>query len=389
MGTAMATQQPLRDLAALGGGQAKVVTFYLDLEPSEFGLPGARTSQIESLVDAADRQTPGLDLHRPLDKEDPVVQMVQRLRDYLEGEFDPAGARSAAVFAASDRPGQEVLRLEIQVDPLAAVGDRPVMRPLLREPPPLLDCCVFLVSRRRAQSLIDRGLGLEQVEGLEDDVPGRHDQGGPAQARYQRHIEQHVRDHVKHACAQLRELHDRTGFDRLIIGGEEDVVPFVDQSLTSELSRLVIGRLGKDHVGAELGTIAAAATRIARADQERRDRELIDRLGERLGRNELGAVGVGDVLLALNERAVDTLLVSSDLQADGARCPGCGWLAEWEGECPVDGTRLRVEPDLVEAMIGSGFAQSATVRVMDDPLVVGNGGAAAILRFPAAVPERG
>jgi peptide chain release factor subunit 1 len=55
----------------------------------------------------------------------------------------------------------------------------------------------------------------EQGEAFKDFVPGKHDQGGPSQARYQRHHEAHVHWHLKRVVSHLAEMLRRRQLDRL------------------------------------------------------------------------------------------------------------------------------------------------------------------------------
>ena len=64
----------------------------------------------------------------------------------------------------------------------------------------------------------------ELSESRDEMVPGQHDQGGWSQARYERHIEEHVRAHFKETAGQLFDLAQHRPFRLLVIGGTEEVV---------------------------------------------------------------------------------------------------------------------------------------------------------------------
>jgi peptide subunit release factor 1 (eRF1) len=115
--------------------------------------------------------------------------------------------------------------------------------------------------------------------------------------------------------------------------------------------------------------------------EEEREAAALDRLGEG-GR---AALGLQDVLRALNERRVECLLVDERFDSPGTSCPECGWLGpDGERTCPVDGRELERLEDLTEAAIELTLQQSAeilAIRRRREELAERAGGIAALLRF--------
>ena len=95
--------------------------------------------------------------------------------------------------------------------------------------------------------------------------------------------------------------------------------------------------------------------------------------------------GIADVLEALTEQRVGTLLLAGDFHAAGARCWRDGMLLPPDvSECPVDGTATGPVPDLREPMIAAAVRQDATVLVFpepDEPLRAPDHRVGALLRF--------
>src|SRR5215217_6607125 len=86
----------LRQLAEVQPEQGRVLSVYMDLDPSEFGTPPARASQITSLVTEARRRIDELD-HA---EQKALRADLEAVRDALSqpGIADD-GARGVAVFA--------------------------------------------------------------------------------------------------------------------------------------------------------------------------------------------------------------------------------------------------------------------------------------------------
>ena len=115
--------------------------------------------------------------------------------------------------------------------------------------------------------------------------------------------------------------------------------------------------------------------------EDERESEALERLGE----PERAAIGLEDVLRALNERRVETLVADERFAAEGTCCPTCGWLGPaGETACPVDGSELEQVDDLTEAAIELTIQQDAdilAVRNRREELQDRAGGIAALLRF--------
>jgi peptide chain release factor subunit 1 len=360
---------------------AGVFSLYLDLDPSEFAVPKARIAQVESLADTARKRYTDDEEHRPLELDSPVARAVERVRNYLESDFAPRGARGVATFVAEDPELFVVIRLHHIVEGRVVLDERPFVRPLLEGPPLLDGWCVLMVNRRTARLLCGRGGSLQEVAGFTDAVHGRHDQGGWSQPRYQRHIEKQVKDHVQHACQELFEHSRRERVERLVLVTTEEIRHLVEAALHPELARTLAGHLTADIETAKPEQLAPEVLEVAVRDREEVDRELLDVLETELAHGGRAAAGLKPVLEALNLRSVAVLLACPDLAGAARSCPSCGWLGLSELVCPVDGTPTTGRDDVLEAAVESALDQGATVRLLADDQVKETACTAALLRF--------
>ena len=125
----------------------------------------------------------------------------------------------------------------------------------------------------------------------------------------------------------------------------------------------------------------AAAAPLIEADDRRREREALDRLEEGLGAGGRAAAGLDEVLSALNERRVESLLLAEGWRAAGVACPQDGWLGVAEPSCPLDGTATEQREDIVESAVEAALAQSAEVMVLRYEDLSDHDSIAALLRF--------
>lgn len=168
---------------------------------------------------------------------------------------------------------------------------------------------VALVSRKHGRVFLGTEAGLSEVGDIEDDVHRWHAQGGWSQARFQRGIEKEERDHIDHVCERLFALHRRRPIDHLVIGGPAEIWPLFEARLHPYLRERVAGHIELDVQHSSTDEVLKHARAAMDAVRERREREAIGRVTEGLGTGDQSVAGPEDVLAALRERRVATLLL--------------------------------------------------------------------------------
>jgi peptide chain release factor subunit 1 len=369
----------LRRLAEVRLDRPVVLSFYLDLDPTEFATPPARATAVRSLLDEADRQVRDHgDL--PHGERMDLRASLERASSVLEGDLPAEGAQALAIFAAESAGLFEVLKLPRPVPSRVAIRRSPLVAPLARLAR-RERWCVALVNRRDARIFRGSPDGLREIEQIHDLVFGQHDQGGWSQARYQRGIEKEKDDHLKHTVEALMKHFKRRPFERLIVGGPREVAADFESKLHGYLAERLAGRIEVDVEHSTPDQVHEAVQPRFEELEEEREADALERLGE-TGR---AAIGLEDALRALNERRVETLVADERYSAEGARCPSCGWLGPaGERSCPIDETELETLDDLTEAAVELTIQQSAeilAVRRRRDELAERAGGIAALLRF--------
>ena len=374
------TRDRLRRLADVKPERGRVLSVFLNLDPTEFATPAARSTAITSvLTKAAHRIDEAEGLEH--DERAALKEDVERVREALmASDIAQNGTRAVAVYACKPADLLEVVRITRPVD-FAVVLDRtPYLEPLAAEAHEER-WCVLLVNRRNARFFVgEDGGALEETDRVEDDVHSQHDQGGWSQARYQRGVEKEKDDHLVHVADVAFGAYKRRGFDRLLVGAPEELVGELEQKLHPYLRERIAGRLHLDVENSSIEDVRGAA-RSAIEDWRRRcEREALDRLTEGVGRGGRGAAGLAAVLQALNEQRVETLLVGDGYRSEGGRDPDTGMLHA--GDHGPDGRELERVGNIVEPAIEKAIEQSAKVikvRYHDDlgPL----GGIGAVLRY--------
>lgn len=357
----------------------RVLSLYLDLDPSAFGTTPARAAQISSLLDEAERRA----RDRSLDHDARLALRadVERARDFLRSDFSAKGAHAIALFASRPANLFEVLRLPDAVPRAVAVNDTPWLDPLIGRD--RTRRCIALVNRRTLRVFADSPGGeLREVEQLADDVPGKHDQGGWSQANYERSIEEEVRKHLERSARSLFEHFQRQPFDVLAVGCPAELWTAVEHALHPYVRERCLGRFETDVEHVNLDEALHAAHELFAAAERKHVDELLARVQAGVGSGGRAADGLVPVLNALNERRVEALLYEPGFSRPGFVCPTSGWLGVEAGACPSGAEQAEPVANVLEAAIAAAILQSAKVLALRDRPELGPlGGIAAVLRF--------
>ncbi|MBV8432516.1 MAG: hypothetical protein JO244_15235, partial [Solirubrobacterales bacterium] len=346
-------------------GEHRVISLYLDLDPERFATGPARASQIRSLLDEGARQLETID---GLGHEDKVSlrEDLKRLDSFLTAPEAPfKGVRSLAIFCSQPEDLFEVVRLAKPVPARVVIDSSPYVEPMV-EALETRQWLVALVNRRSARLLAGSPEALRERERREDNVPGRSEAGGWSQANYERSAEKDAMDHLRGVADDVNRRVREERFDRVVLGGPHEVVARFEELLADEVrSRLVPERVDVDITSASEAQVRAAVEEIVRGDEERGEKETLQRLADAVGAGRRGVEGLEPTLQALNERRVQTLVLRPDFDGKARRCPGDGMLVPpGVEECPADGSETVEVEHVREAVVEAAIAQDAEVMVI-------------------------
>jgi peptide chain release factor subunit 1 len=369
----------LRRLADVRPDRGRVLSLFLNLDPAQFGTAPARATAITSLLtDAAHK----IEAYEGLDHDERewLRADLERVRSALSaGNIAENGTRAVAVYACAPEDLLEVIPLRRPVESRVCVGRRPAVDPLVAQADGER-WVVLLANRRNARIFRGSDADVEETDRVQDDVHSQHDQGGWSQANYERSVEKEKEDHLTHVAEVLFSIYKRQGFDRLLIGAADELLPDVERHLHTYLRERIVGRLHLDVENSGIEDVRAAVGEALDGYAAAQEREALDRLAEGVGRGTRGTGGLSDVLGALNEGRVDTLLVAVGFSAPGLRDPDTGLL--YAERYAPDGIRTERLDDVVEPAVEKAIEQSARVlRVSHHDDLGPLGGIGAVLRY--------
>ncbi|MBI2912434.1 MAG: host attachment protein [Chloroflexi bacterium] len=303
--------------------------------------------------------------NRPAEERSPSLRReTERVLRFLEESWRPEG-KGLAVFSSEPIGLWETLTLQVPLPSAAYFGDTPYVRLLARIIDEYERYAAVVVDKEDAHLYVIHMAEIEQQSKVFDaDVPGRHDQGGWAQARYQRHTGFHVHEHLKHVLQRLERYYHARPFDRLILGGPEEALTEFQKMLPSVLQERLIGTFHASAKGRPQEVFARAAG-VFEAYERAQEEALVDRIADDAGSGGPGVLGPGDTIRALNGGRLHKLVVIDGILIPGAECANCRLLIELpSASCPACGAATTHLPDLVERAIQRIYENNGSVEVV-------------------------
>jgi peptide chain release factor subunit 1 len=350
----------LRELAGFRVAKGCAITMYLNLDPSTTATAGETSTRINSLLDEAEKSDAANRRDLTHEERVGVKADLDRIRAFFENEFSRDGARGFAVFSAGMDNFWHTLALLEPVPDGTKVGPDFYLAPLV----PLVGrgdgAIVAVVGREQGDLFRLRSGRLEEIADRFDEQPGRHDQGGWSQARYQRHIEKLVQEHLRGVAGELdRQLRRMPSAKVVVVSSEETRAEFAEL-LSNEVRTAVVGWTHAEAhaTPAELLALVSPLLEQHRAEAERRS---LDRWREEAGRNGRASSGWAQTLEAASDGRVELLLFQDGVSRPAWQCPACARAALEEGSCPLDGTRMELRDDGLDLAIHQTLVHGGTV----------------------------
>jgi peptide chain release factor subunit 1 len=374
----MVTWSLLRELASFRAENGCATSLYLNLDPSDVPTAGDAQARMNALLTAAAKSDRKDLTHEQRGSLKADWEHVAR---WFDDDFERGGSRGLVVFAAGLDNFWRTLPLPEPVPDKVKVGRDFELAPLV----PLVGradgTIVAVVGREQGRLYRLTGGRLEELVQHYDEQHGQHDQGGWSQARYRRHIEKLVQEHLKGVAEELDRSRRRLHSPRVVLVCSEEMRSEFTGELSADARAALVGWTSARAQAGPTELLEAVTPILERAEATD-EAEAIARWREEAGRNGRAATGWEQTLEAASDARVELLLFQEGTDRPAWRCPACGRAAVSDGSCPLDGTRMEeVEAGLdlaVHQTLAHGGAVWAIRHHEDLAPVEGIG---ALLRF--------
>ncbi len=357
------TWEGLRELADFRAEKGCAISLYVDLDPSIVPTAGDADTRFNSLLSEAERSSGANDGGLTHDQRGGLKADFERIREYFENDFDRDGAHGLVLFSAGLDNVWRPRALIDSVPDRVRVGRDFHLAPLV----PLVGrgegAIVAVVGRERGELFRLHSGRLEEILDKTEEVPGKHDQGGWSQARFQRHIEKIVGEHLREVADALGNLVRQMSLPKVIIVATEETRAEFEEVLGNEARDAVVGWTSAE-AHAQPTELLELTSPILEEARVKEEAELIERWREQAGRGERAASGWDETLEAASDERVEALLYQDGAEHEAAQCPACGRLSVAAGPCPLDGTQMERRDEGLDLAVRQVIAHSGTAHAI-------------------------
>lgn len=221
---------------------------------------------------------------------------------------------------------------------------------------------------------------IEELKEIKQWFPGRHDMGGWSQARYQRHIEDHLRRNLKKVEDEIEKIERKKKFDRLILAGTPKAISLFKKILPQTLRKKIVGEF-KAELFATKDKILAQAAKIEEKIERKKEKEKIIIWQKFLGKKDKSCSGLDAVLKAVFQKRILELYIDFNFKKFGYECFNCHYLSLTRKICPICGQNME-KVDLIDELIQLVLAQNGKIEfVIENKQFNKLGGVGARLRY--------
>jgi peptide chain release factor subunit 1 len=354
----------LRELAAFRAEKGCAISFYVNLDPRDAPTALDADARVSSLLVQGERSNGAVHAHLTHEQRLGLKTDFERIGNFFEQEFSRDGTQGLAIFTAGLDNVWRTLPLTEAVPDRVHVGREFHLAPLV----PLVGrgdgAIVAVVGRERGQLFRLRGGRLEEISDQTEESPGRHDQGGWSQKRFQRHIEKLVSEHLRHVADALDRRVRRLRSPKVVVVSSEETRAEFDDLLSAEAKKAIVGWTSAEaHASpADLLELAKPILEQARAQEEG---EVVERWREEAGRGGRAASGWAATLEAASDGRIELLVYEDGVDHEAFQCPACGRLSVEGGPCPLDGTTMERRDDGLDLAVHQTLAHGGTVKALN------------------------
>jgi peptide chain release factor subunit 1 len=308
----------------------------------------------------------------------------EEIQQYMDGVIHRTydeGVNGFAIFACSGIDTFKIFRSSIPFDNQFTISSKPSLRQLVQISDEYRTAIAVMVDTDRAK-IFEVSLGKIHLESqIESYVPGRHEQGGWSQMRFQRHIREHMHQHHKGVAEQLIKLFNEERYENIVLIGREHILATFKPLLPERVREKIKGDLSAEFKE-EPSSLAQKVSEYLRGEYVKEEDTFIQEIIETALARGAATVGLRDTIEAINRGQVHRLVLDRELKRQGWQCTECLALGEITSlRCPFCNSAITTV-DLAEEMIRSAINKDGEVElVRDHPKLSKHEGVGAMLRF--------
>lgn len=366
----MLTQDEMRELLSYTS-ESPMLSVYLNTDPA-MGNAEAYKLRLRTML-----------------KNIELTEDTEAILSFVDHEYDWSG-RSLAIFSCAADDFFRAYSLVIPTRDRVRTAHAPHVKPLAD----LLDnyggYAVALVDKQGARLFYYHMGELLEQEGVMGEAVRRTKRGGASQLTGRRggtagqtnYAEEVAERNMKDAAEFAGHFFNEHRVRRIILAGTDDNVSLFRTLLPKTWQSLVVGTFPMSMTASKI-EVSEKALEIIKAEDLRRESDLVHKIVTAAAKGREGTVGLEDTLAAVKDGRVNTLVVEDGYRSAGYQCLSCSYLTTQElAVCPFCGGDFDTINDVVDFAVNEVMKTGGDVEIVRDvPALEQAGRIAAQLRY--------
>jgi len=290
----------------------------------------------------------------------------EKILNYMENNLKTR-AHGTAVFACNKLGIFETFQSLLPFENSFSVDSFPHLKQLAYQAEEFENTLVIMFDSKYSRIFsLKLGGSIMSEKDITDIVHRYHEQGGWAQARYQRHIKDQIHKHYEETAKAAVKLFDEEQFNNVILIGQEQEVKNFRLDLPKRVNVKVIdvdNLYMRENTGKILETILED---LRKTEKEKELKVVKDEitLAQSGGTQTLG---MQDTIQLAKEGRISLLTAVKDFSFEGWRCDGCYYIekTQYQAGCPKCNGNMK-RTDLVEEAIRLTLKNGGEVNLVED-----------------------
>lgn len=287
---------------------------------------------------------------------------AEKIQDYIENNLNTK-SHGLAIFAC-DRLGIfETFQTIMPFENEFIANTIPHLKQLAYQADECENALVIMTDSKFAKIYIVKlgGFILEENT-FEHEVHRFHHQGGWAQMRYQRHIENQAHKHYSEVARAATKLIGEYNFDNVILVGQQNEIKKFQDLLPNRIKIKVISTNNlqmRENTNGILETIIEDL----KNNEDKKESDCVEDVIEKAPRHSV--TGMQDTIKLVQDGRSETLVIPNYKKYPGWKCDGCLYVArdQHQAGCGHCNGNTR-ETDLIEELIRLNFRNSGKIEIV-------------------------
>lgn len=313
-----------------------------------------------------------------------LLKDLEKIKKFCSSSLPDYSYVGLSIFSCSGENFWQVFNLVKSPRNMIVFDHNPYVRPLSAILEEYHRICLLTINRKEAK-WYDIYMGeIEQIAGLEGDVPSRIKEGGwegYSSKRIERHMNSKLHDFFKKAAKQTYSILKNHHFEWLFLACRDDYCTELEPIFHPEVKKRIKTRI-KAAPGDSPKKILKEVLELKNQFKKEEKEGIITLFEEELIKGGLAVSGLKNTLRKLNRGEIQTLLVTRHFSKPGKVCPKCQFLYADEAKCPTCRIKTQSTIDVIDEAVEAALNSSSLVKHINPPSQLDRyGGIGAFLRY--------